>query len=86
VVQHDGYYYLLGSATNCCDGPLTGYAVFAGRSTDPLGPYVDRDGNLLLSGRVGGTPVLTQNGNRWVGPGGEYTIHDFAGQDWLVYH
>ena len=86
IVQHDGYYYLLASATNCCDGPLTGYAVFAGRSADPLGEYVDQDGNLLLSGRVGGTPVLTQNGNLWVGPGGEYKITDSAGQAWLVYH
>ncbi|MDX3001202.1 family 43 glycosylhydrolase [Kribbella solani] len=32
VVKHGGYYYLFGSSSNCCAGPTTGYAVFAGRS------------------------------------------------------
>jgi len=86
IVRHGGWYYLLASATNCCAGPLTGYSVFAGRSRSPLGPFVDRDGVSLLAGRVGGTPVLTQNGNRWVGAGHDTVITDFAGQDWIVYH
>jgi arabinan endo-1,5-alpha-L-arabinosidase len=58
IVQHDGYWYFFGSATNCCNGPLTGYSVFAGRSQNILGPYVDREGYSLLQGRVGGTPVI----------------------------
>jgi arabinan endo-1,5-alpha-L-arabinosidase len=86
VVKHDGYYYLFGSATNCCNGPLTGYSVFAGRSKDVLGPYVDREGNQLLAGRVGGTPVISMNGNRWVGPGHNAVFTDFEGQDWFLYH
>ena len=86
IVQHGGYYYLLASATNCCNGPLTGYSVFAGRSTNLLGPYVDREGVSLLAARVGGTPVVTTNGNRWVGPGHNSFFTDFSGQDWLVYH
>jgi len=86
VVRHDGYYYLFVSATDCCRGPLTGYSVFAGRSANPLGPYVDREGAALLAGRVGGTPVLSMNGNRWVGPGHNAVITDFAGQDWIFYH
>ena len=32
----DGYYYLFASATNCCNGALTGYSVFVGRSASPL--------------------------------------------------
>jgi arabinan endo-1,5-alpha-L-arabinosidase len=86
VLRHGGWYYLLASATDCCRGPLTGYAVFAGRSKSPLGPFVDRDGVSLLAGRVGGTPVLTQNGNRWVGTGHNTVFTDFAGQDWTIYH
>ena len=86
IVEHGGYYYLLASATDCCRGPLTGYSVFAGRSRSPLGPFVDRDGASLLAGRVGGTPVISMNGNRWVGTGHNDTVTDFSGQKWLVYH
>jgi arabinan endo-1,5-alpha-L-arabinosidase len=35
---------------------------------------------------VGGTPVITQNGNRWVGTGHNTVVTDFAGQDWTYYH
>jgi arabinan endo-1,5-alpha-L-arabinosidase len=86
VLRHGGWFYLLASATNCCNGPLTGYAVFAARSKSPLGPFVDRDGVSVLDGRVGGTPVLTQNGNRWVGTGHNTVFTDFRGQDWTIYH
>lgn len=86
IVRHDGWYYFMGSATNCCNGPLTGYAVFAARSRSPLGPFVDRDGRSILDARVGGTPVLTQNGNRWVGTGHNTVLTDYSGQQWVVYH
>jgi arabinan endo-1,5-alpha-L-arabinosidase len=86
VVKHEDFYYLFVSATDCCRGPLTGYSVFAGRSKNPLGPFVDREGVSLLAGRVGGTPVLSMNGNRWVGPGHNTVITDLAGQDWFFYH
>jgi arabinan endo-1,5-alpha-L-arabinosidase len=86
IVRHRGWYYFMGSATNCCNGPLTGYAVFAARSRSPLGPFRDRDGRSILDSRVGGTPVLTQNGNRWVGTGHNAVFTDFSGQDWILYH
>lgn len=86
VVEHDGYWYLFVSATDCCRGPLTGYSVFAGRSDDILGPYIDREGASLLQGRVGGTPVLSMNGNRWVGTGHNSVFQDMNGQYWTVYH
>lgn len=86
VIKHDGFYYLIASATNCCNGPLTGYSLFTGRSRSPFGPFVDRQGNSLLDGFVGGTPVISMNGNRWVGPGHGHYLRDFAGQDWLIYH
>lgn len=86
VVYKDGYWYLFVSATNCCNGPLTGYSVFVGRSEDILGPYVDREGNSLLAASVGGTPVLSMNGNRWVGLGHNDVFVDYSGQWWTVYH
>ena len=86
VIYRNGYYYYLGSATNCCNGPLTGYSVFVGRSTSPTGPFVDREGVSLLAGRVGGSVFLTMNGNRWVGPGHQTNFQDLAGQWWTFYH
>jgi arabinan endo-1,5-alpha-L-arabinosidase len=86
IVEHNDWYYFMGSATNCCAGPLTGYAVFAARSRSPLGPFLDKDGRSILDSRVGGTPVLTQNGNRWVGTGHNAVLTDFSGQQWIVYH
>lgn len=38
------------SADDCCNGPLTGYSLFTGRSRSPFGPFVDRQGNSLLDG------------------------------------
>ncbi len=86
LVKHGNYWYLFASATNCCNGPLTGYSVFVGRSKNVLGPYVDREGASLLAGRVGGTPVISMNGNRWVGTGHNSVFQDFSGQWWTVYH
>jgi arabinan endo-1,5-alpha-L-arabinosidase len=85
-VEKDGYYYLFASATNCCNGALTGYSVFVGRSEDPYGPFVDREGVSLLAGEVGGTPVLSMNGNRWVGTGHNSVFMDASGQWWTAYH
>jgi arabinan endo-1,5-alpha-L-arabinosidase len=86
VIRRRGWYWYFGSATDCCRGPLTGYSVFTGRSRSPIGPFVDREGVPLTASRVGGTPVISMNGNRWVGPGHNAVIRDEAGQDWFVYH
>jgi arabinan endo-1,5-alpha-L-arabinosidase len=86
VVRHGRWYYLFASEANCCAGPTTGYTVFAGRSTSPRGPFTDRDGISLVTSRVGGTIVVTPNGNTWVGTGHNAVATDLAGQDWLVYH
>jgi len=86
VVHKDGYYYLFVSAANCCNGALTGYSVFVGRSTSALGPFVDKEGNSFLEAAVGGTPFLTMNGNRWIGTGHNTVFVDEAGQWWTIYH
>ena len=86
IQRHGGFYYLFVSATDCCRGPLSGYSVFAGRSANPLGPFVDQQGIALTETRVGGTPVISMNGNRWMGPGHNAVAADAAGQDWFYYH
>jgi arabinan endo-1,5-alpha-L-arabinosidase len=86
VVHRDGYYYLFASAANCCNGALTGYSVFVGRSRNIYGPYVDREGNSLLDAQAGGTPVISMNGNRWIGTGHNSVFKDFDGQWWTMYH
>ena len=84
--EEEGYYYLFASATNCCNGALTGYSVFVGRSLSPYGPFVDKEGNSFLDANVGGTPFLTMNGNRWIGTGHNSVFVDESGQWWTVYH
>ncbi len=86
VVRHDGWYYLMGSSANCCAGPTTGYSVFAGRARSPLGPFVDAEGTPLMASRVGGTTVVTQNGNRFVGTGHHAFLTDAQGRDFIAYH
>jgi arabinan endo-1,5-alpha-L-arabinosidase len=86
VVSRGGYYYLFVSSGTCCDVAMSGYGVFAGRSRSRFGPFVDREGSSLLAARVGGTPVLATNGNRWVGPGHNTVFQDLGGRWWTVYH
>lgn len=86
VVRRGTFYYLFASAGHCCKGALSEYGVLAGRSTRPLGPYKDREGNSLMAARTGGTPVLHTNSNRWVGPGHTSVLRDFGGQWWSFHH
>lgn len=86
VVKAGQHWYLFASSTDCCRGPLTGYALFVGRATSPEGPFLDREGKDMAAARVGGTPVLAQNGNRWVGAGHNTVFQDAAGQWWTFYH
>jgi arabinan endo-1,5-alpha-L-arabinosidase len=86
VVRHGDYYHLFASSANCCVGPTTGYSVYAGRSTSPRGPFVDKQGQSMTASRVGGSIVITPNGNKWVGTGHNAIATDLSGQDYFVYH
>lgn len=86
VTEHDGWYYYQASSANCCAGPATGYSVFVGRSRSPMGPFVDKDGLQLTDSVTGGSLLVTQNGNRWIGAGHHAMATDAQGRDWLVYH
>jgi arabinan endo-1,5-alpha-L-arabinosidase len=86
VVKHGKHYYLFGSSANCCAGPTTGYSVYVGRSRSPMGPFRDKDGQSMTESRVGGSIVITPNGNKWVGTGHNAVVTDLSGQDYFVYH
>lgn len=83
---HNGYYYLFASSTSCCNGPLSGYGVFVGRSASPMGPFLDAQGIDMRATNPGGTPVLAMNGNSVIGPGGNVLFTDEANQDYILYH
>jgi arabinan endo-1,5-alpha-L-arabinosidase len=87
ITRKNGYWYFFGSTANCCAGPTTGYSVHVARSRSLTGPYVDKDGlRIDVGGNTGGTPVLYQNGNRWIGTGHNSMATDDRGQRWIVYH
>ncbi len=84
IVQHDGYFYLIGSAGSCCVGKSSTYHLIFGRSEKLLGPYVTQDGKRMLDGAG---DLLLQGNNSWAGTGhnAEF-VQDDEGNDWIIYH
>lgn len=87
IYRRDGYYYLFGSNGHCCLGRDTPYNVRVARSSNLLGPYLNKNGEnvinvqgeLFLAGDAGATG--------FVGPGhNAEIITDDAGTDWFIYH
>ncbi|MEL6583017.1 MAG: arabinan endo-1,5-alpha-L-arabinosidase [Pseudomonadota bacterium] len=66
ILPHDGFYYLFVNWGGCCAGLDSTYEIRVGRSQEPLGPYLDRDGRDMVDG--GGSVLLSSSGNR-IGPG-----------------
>ena len=88
VHKRNGFYYLFGSQGTCCEGANSTYHVRVGRATKLLGPYLDKEGNGLLSGNYG---ELFLQGNDaahgFAGPGhSAEIITDDEGTDWQMYH
>lgn len=79
IIYRQGYYYLFVSMGKCCEGTNSTYRIAYGRSTDIRGPYLDKNGNNLLSG---GGSILDAGNNQWVGPGGQ----DILNTDVIVRH
>ncbi len=79
VIERDGWFYMFVSATDCCNGALTGYTTLVGRARSPDGPFIDRLGQSLLDAAPGGSPVLVMTGDRWVGTGHNIVVPDEVG-------
>jgi arabinan endo-1,5-alpha-L-arabinosidase len=82
VIRYGNFYYLFYNRGTCCAGTNSTYYIQVGRSTNPTGPYVDRNGAALASNS--GTNFLSTSG-RYIGPG---QIGYFAenGVAYLSYH
>jgi arabinan endo-1,5-alpha-L-arabinosidase len=83
VIHHGGYYYLFASFDFCCRGARSTYNLRVGRSREVTGPYVDRDGKLMMEG--GGTLLLEGN-ERWRGPGHNGILLRPGEGDLTVFH
>lgn len=84
IYKHDGYYYLVGSAGSCCDGPRSTYRVVVARSKNLFGPYVDRQGRPALEN---GFSQMLGRSNEVIGPGHNANfVTDDAGATWMLYH
>lgn len=66
LAKHDGYYYLFFNRGACCRGVNSTYQIFMGRSTNPTGPFLDKNG--IACHQNGGTSFLHSDG-RFIGPG-----------------
>lgn len=84
IIYKDGFFYMFVSSGSCCDGHNSTYNVRVGRSTNPLGPYVDHLGRSMLD-QFRGYQVITGSAY-FKGPGHNSIIQDQAGDYWIVYH
>ncbi|RYC68847.1 arabinan endo-1,5-alpha-L-arabinosidase [Spirosoma sordidisoli] len=66
LIKEGNFYYLFANNGLCCKGINSTYYLVVGRSSSPLGPFVDQSGRDLTAG--GGTLVLRTEGN-YLGPG-----------------
>jgi len=73
IFRKNGFYYLFVSFDYCCRGAQSTYKVMVGRSKKIQGPYVDKDGNSLVTG--GGSLVIKGDEDWYaVGHNSAYTI------------
>ena len=79
------YYYMYLSTGGCCDGHNSTYRVVVCRSEEILGPYVDKNENLMANTSGKGTLVVDGN-DKFVGVGHNSIIVDDADDYWIVYH
>lgn len=84
ITYRNGYYYMYVSHGTCCNGLNSTYNVRVGRSTSPLGSYVDHLGRTMKQANVG-YQVVAPNAF-FVGVGHNAIATDDAGDDWLIYH
>ncbi len=77
-----GFYYLFASFDQCCAGVNSTSNIRVGRSTDVTGPYLDKDGVLMMEG--GGSPYIVGNDN-FRGAGAS-SIFELDAQMFMAYH
>ncbi len=83
IIQKDGYYYLFASQGMCCSGAESTYNVRVARSTELLGPYVDKTGRDIIHSKGS---LVVGAGEQYVGVGHNAVAIDDNGDYWLIYH
>jgi arabinan endo-1,5-alpha-L-arabinosidase len=78
----NGYYYMFVNLGECCQGNNSDYYIVTGRSTSPVGPFLDKNGNDLWN--YGGSTLLKTEGN-YIGPG-HFGYYYNNGQDLVSIH
>jgi len=87
MVQANGYWYLIYSSGQCCEGYDSSYRLECGRATSFTGPYYNQNGTDLrdLSGSHDGVPILEGN-SQFTGPGHNDVFWGPNGDLWCFYH
>jgi arabinan endo-1,5-alpha-L-arabinosidase len=90
IIKRNNFYYLFGSNGHCCLGRETPYNVMIGRATAVEGPYVNQQGQPLLTNTgnvfLAGNPAANIT-TGFAGPGHNAEIvTDNEGVDWFLYH
>lgn len=77
-------YYLFASIGRCCEGLNSSYTTVVGRSKSLFGPYVDKQGGVMLNNHH---EVLIHKNDFFVGTGhNSEIVTDKNGADWMFYH
>lgn len=86
------YYYLVYNKGGCCNGVASTYYMVIGRSKNPTGPFVDKDGkNMKVIGAPSGGTVFFRHNDarafqdRYFGPG-HFGIYRENGVDYVSFH
>ena len=86
VYKRNGYYYLIGSNGNCCEGADSKYRLICGRAKSLFGPYVTKTGARLLDSSSN-FEILLEGNDYCAGPGHNAEwIDDDNGDTWVLYH
>jgi arabinan endo-1,5-alpha-L-arabinosidase len=82
IVKREEYYYHFVSFDRCCAGVESTHNIRVGRSSEVLGPYLDREG---VDMREGGGTLMVAGDDRWHGPGHNAILLTDDG-DYHVFH
>ncbi len=92
MFYRNGYYYLVYNKGGCCNGIASSYYMVIGRSLNPRGNFIDKEGKLLRveGASSGGTILLKHDDNRgledrYFGPG-HFSIFRENSIDYVSFH